>query len=408
MALGRRGNSAEETDRTGSGGNARRVLVPWFPVYGGLRHLLQTWAGCRKSHVTGLGRTLAQLRGTPQKPVNWRDPDSWIQEKLDGEDRKLAQVIWTESGKSVNPRYTAGQWSLSQKYELLVDGGDGNLRLTERGRDFIDHEFGDAEAFLDLQEGLIELLTIVADSGPAQSGALSQPWVEFLGRHSRLRSPATIRDTLRRRLSNLLDRRLINRERLKYTITDTGLEYLKRVSPTPPDDELQAIRDLTRKREITVRGDLHERLLQMDPTAFEHLVARVLEAMGYEDVKVIGQSGDGGVDVVAEIELGVTSVREVVQVKRHKRTIQRKDLDALRGSLHRFNAVRGTIVTTSDFARGTKKAAFEQGAAPITLIDGKKLIDLLIEHDLGVRKHDIKVLSVDLEGLANMEELSSG
>lgn len=398
----------EETGRTESGGNGRRVRVPSFPVYGGLRHLLSIWAGRRKSHVTGLRSTLAQLRGTPQKPVNWRDPDSWIQEKLDGEDRKLAQAIWTDSGKSVNPRHTAGDWILSQKYRLLVDGGDGNLRLTERGRDFIDYEFGEAEAFLDLQEGLIELLTIVAESGPGRFGALVEPWAEFLERHSRFLSPSTIHDTLRRRLRNLLDRRLVNRERLKYTVTDKGLQYLKRVGAKPPDDELQAIRNLTRKREVTVREDLHEHLLQMDPTAFEHLVARVLAAMDYEDIEVIGQSGDGGVDVVAEIELGVTSVREVVQVKRHKRTIQRKDLDALRGSLYRFNAVRGTIVTTSSFARGTKKAAFAQGAAPITLIDGKKLIDLLIEHDLGVRKHDIEVLSVDLEGLANVEELSGG
>ena len=48
---------------------------------------------------------------------------------------------------------------------------------------------------------------------------------------------------------------------------------------------------------------------------------------------VIGQSGDRGVDVVADVQLGVTSVREVVQAKRHKRTIQCKDLDALRGPL---------------------------------------------------------------------------
>ena len=398
----------EETGRTGPDGNARRVRVQWFPVYGGLRHLLRIWAGSRKSHVTGLQKTLEHLRGTPQQPEDWQDPDSWIPAKLDGECRNLAQVIWTESDKSVNPRYTRDSWILSQTYELLVDGGDGNLRLTERGRDFVDHEFGDTEVFLDLQEGLIELLTIVADSGPARSGALVEPWAESLGRHSRNRSPSTIRDALQRRLRNLLDRRLVNRHRLKYTVTDTGLQYLNRIGPTPPDDELQAIRNLIRKREFTVREDLRKHLLQMDPKAFEHLVARVLEAMDYENIEVTGQSGDGGVDVVGEIELGVTSVREVVQVKRHRRTIQRKDLDALRGSLYRFNAVRGTIVTTSGFARGTKEAAFAQGAAPITLIDGEKLIDLLIKHDIGVRKRVLEVLSIDLDGLATMEDLSNG
>ena len=107
-------------------------------------------------------------------------------------------------------------------------------------------------------------------------------------------------------------------------------------------------------------------------------------------------------DVVADIELGITAVREVVQAKRHRRTIQRKDLDALRGSLYRFNAVRGTIVTTSRFAKGTREAAFATGAAPITLIDGDKLIDLLIEHGIGVRKRTIELLEVDAEALADV------
>lgn len=398
----------EQTGRTGPDGNARRVRVPWFPVYGEVRPLLRIWTRFTKSHVTGLHNSLTRLRGNPRNPVDWRDPDSWIPNKLDGEDRKLAQAIWTESGKSVNPRHTAGHWILSQKYRLVVDGGGGNLRLTKRGRNFIDHEFGEAEAFLDQQEGVIELLMILADSGSARFGALVDPWADFLKLRSGFRSPVTIRDALRRRLRNLLDRCLVDRERQKYTVTDTGLQYLMRVRPLPPDDELQAIRNLSRKRETTVRENLHKHLLQMDPIAFEHLVAQVLEAMDYENVKVTGPSGDGGVDVVAEIELGVTSVREVVQVKRHKSTIQGKDVAALRGSLFKFGAVRGTIVTTSDFARGAKKDAFAQGAAPITLIDGKKLIDLLINHDIGVRKRSIEVLSVDLEGLAAVEDPGNG
>jgi restriction system protein len=47
------------------------------------------------------------------------------------------------------------------------------------------------------------------------------------------------------------------------------------------------------------------------------------------------------------------------------------------------------------FSKGTREAAFERGAAPITLIDGVKLIELLIEHQLGVRKKVIEILEVD-------------
>lgn len=92
-------------------------------------------------------------------------------------------------------------------------------------------------------------------------------------------------------------------------------------------------------------------------------------------------------------------------MKRHRRTVQREDLDALRGSLHRFDAVRGTIVATSRFTKGTMKAAFSRGAALITLIDGDKLVALLIEHGIDVRKRTMEILSIDLDDLSQVEDL---
>ncbi len=78
-------------------------------------------------------------------------------------------------------------------------------------------------------------------------------------------------------------------------------------------------------------------------------------------------------------------------------------IDALRGSLYRFNAIRGTIIATAPFSKGTSETAFATGAAPITLIDGDKLIDLLIEHGIGVKKNKIEVLSVDADAFADLE-----
>jgi restriction system protein len=66
--------------------------------------------------------------------------------------------------------------------------------------------------------------------------------------------------------------------------------------------------------------------------------------------------------------------------------------------------VRGTIITTSGFSKGTRNAAFEQGAPPITLIDGGKLVDLLIEHELGVRKKAIEILELDEQALLSEGE----
>lgn len=389
----------------GSHYQPRRVRIPIFPTYGEVRRLLKVWPGYRKADVTGLHTALAQLRGNPQNPVTWTDPDTWIPEKLSGPTRDLAMAIWNESDHYVNPRYTSGHWLLIRKYELLEVASEGVLELTDTGRDFLENQGGHAEVFLDEQEGLVKLLRVVSDTGPVRLGELVEEWSEYLAKHSNFGRTSTIRDTLRRRLTNLLDRELIVREGAKYLATNAGVAYLERIAPPEPPDELQQIRKLAKECEAAVRTSVREALLQMEPSAFEQLVGRLLEKMNYQKVEVVGQSGDGGVDVIAEIELGVTSVREVVQAKRHSRTVQRKDLDALRGSLYRFHAVRGTIVATSRFAKGAVEAAFAQGAAPITLIDGDKLIDMLIEHGIGVRKRKIELLSVDRDGLSPVENL---
>lgn len=390
--------------------DSRRVRIFWFPVYAEVRHLLRIWPGRPKSHITGLHSALARIRGTPRNPVNWTDPAAWIPDKLRGDEdsRELAHAIWSESDGAVNPRHTTGHWLLSRNYELLVEGPDGRLLLTDRGRELIDHELGETEFFLDRREGLMEILNIVAHSGPAPIRELVEPWSEYLARHSNFGSDSTIRDTLRRRLNNLLHRGLITRERGKYAVTVAGRAYLERVGPAQPPGETETIRELVKAREASVRESLREHLLKMAPEAFEELVARLLEEMDYQKVKVVGGSGDGGVDVTAEIELGVTSVLEVVQAKRHRRTVQRKDLDALRGSLYRFNAVRGTIVATSRFAKGAIEAAFAPGVAPITLIDGDALIDLLIKHGIGVRKRKIAILTIDPDGLSAVENPEEG
>ena len=74
-----------------------------------------------------------------------------------------------------------------------------------------------------------------------------------------------------------------------------------------------------RKHSEMVREELRAKLLAMDPIAFEHLVKRLLEEMDYQNVEVTKSSADGGVDVIGEIELGISSVKEVVQAKRHQK-----------------------------------------------------------------------------------------
>ena len=90
----------------------------------------------------------------------------------------------------------------------------------------------------------------------------------------------------------------------------------------------------------------------MEAFAFEHLAKRLLEKMGYHVEVTTGA-------VIADIELGITSV---VRLLNATDDLQRKELDALRGSLYRFNG-RGTII---DFPVRGKEVAFERGSHSLT------------------------------------------
>lgn len=93
----------------------------------------------------------------------------------------------------------------------------------------------------------------------------------------------------------------------------------------------------------------------MNPYKFEHLIGQLLEAMGYEQVEVTKASGDKGVDVVGRVQVGITTITEVVQVKRMQSNITRPVIDQLRGALPYHSAIRGTLITTGRFAGNCEK-----------------------------------------------------
>lgn len=395
----------------------RKVRIQLFPLCTEMALLLPILDGQPRAHLLGLFNQIAGLRGTPQEPQDWTAPDEWIPQRLSGTEQQLAMAIWKGSEGQVNPRHTRGHWYLAKGYDLLLEDQDEVLRLTEHGQDFVQHPSGDTIQLIDRQEGLIKLLSIVAERGPGRRGNFLPEWSHYLQAVSNFNSDSTFKDTLRRRLLNLVDRKLVARSGITYQITQSGLDYLERVGvdqpwfrlalpgQTPPD-ELPQLYDLANQQRQVVREQLKSLLLDMDPYQFEALIGRLLEEMGYQDVETTSPANDRGVDVVGNIEVGITAVREVVQAKRYRQNIHRPVLDALRGSLYRFNAVRGTIIATSGFSKGTRDAAFERGAPPITLIDGDKLIALLIEHELGVRKKAIEILELDEQALLSEGEES--
>ncbi|MDQ6770526.1 MAG: HTH domain-containing protein [Gemmatimonadota bacterium] len=298
------------------------VRIAAFPEYDAVRSLLPVLQGTPRTLMTGLRAAIWEQTGTFEDNVDWTEPDRWIPERLTGEYREAAQKVWTATNHRVNPRHMTGHWHLATGYDLVVEGADGRLEESERGREFREHSNGVVVREIDEREGLIKLLALVAERGPASSGDLLQPWIEYAHRVSRIRAESTARSFLYYRLRNLTGRSLVTRAGLKYQATAAGLAHLQGSGLSelgaPSPTETAKLLELVVSQRAAVRNALHNRLSETDPYAFEHVIKHLLEEMGYTDVEVTARSGDKGVDVLAQIVVGITEVREVVQVKRQR------------------------------------------------------------------------------------------
>jgi restriction system protein len=157
-------------------------------------------------------------------------------------------------------------------------------------------------------------------------------------------------------------------------------------------------------REVTALDtDLRDRLLtaivEQPPAFFERLVLDVLIAMGYggsrEDAaEHLGRGGDEGIDGrINQDSLGLDQI--LVQAKRYRpdRLVDRKEVQAFIGSLAGQGVAKGVFITTSGFAGSAQEFVLRGSATKIILVDGEKLIDLMLRHDIGVRvveRYDIK------------------
>ncbi|MFP1602958.1 restriction endonuclease [Microbacterium sp. 2216-1] len=224
-------------------------------------------------------------------------------------------------------------------------------------------------------------------------------------------------------LSNLSKAQWVDRpERGRYVINDagrtalaqypTGFDYAlaKRVfapfwpektasnSPSStsdrPTDELadpiEVIEDAISRIETTVGEDLLERLRNSHPDFFEQAVVDLLLKMGYGGAaqrgRRIGGSNDEGVDgLINQDALGLDQV--YIQAKRYKEgnNVGREAIQAFVGALHGFGASRGVFLTTSAFTSGASEYA-NKVPSRIILIDGSRLVELMIAYRVGVQE----------------------
>jgi restriction system protein len=151
-----------------------------------------------------------------------------------------------------------------------------------------------------------------------------------------------------------------------------------------PDEALEAAH-LEMREALSL--ELLERIKQSTPGFFEGLVIELLVAIGYggsraDAGKAIGRSGDEGIDgVIWEDRLGLDVV--YVQAKKWQDRVGRPEIQKFAGALQGKRARKGVFITTGSFTADAENYV-EHIEPKIVLVDGSRLTELMIDHEVGV------------------------
>jgi restriction system protein len=149
-------------------------------------------------------------------------------------------------------------------------------------------------------------------------------------------------------------------------------------------------------------ADLMQEIKKATANFFENTIVELVVKMGYggsrkDAGQAIGKSGDEGIDgIIKEDRLGLDAI--YLQAKKWEGTVGRPEIHKFVGALKGQAANKGIFITTSTFSKEAMEYAARIDSPKIVLIDGKKLAELMIEHNVGVSEvtnYEIKKIDLD-------------
>ena len=151
--------------------------------------------------------------------------------------------------------------------------------------------------------------------------------------------------------------------------------------------------DTPEELELSITADYRDRLLaaiQALPFAgFERLCQRLLREAGFQQVAVTGRTGDNGIDGHGILELNAfVTFKVLFQCKRYKGSVGTPQIRDFRGAME-GRADKGIILTTGTFTQEARREARRDGARPIELVDGDKLVDMFEKLELGLKPRTV-------------------
>ncbi len=199
------------------------------------------------------------------------------------------------------------------------------------------------------------------------------------------------------------------RERNEARAAEASTQVRPSSTPVVANEEAANPQEALNESFRQLRAVRHQEILKAlrakTPAAFEKIVVRLLQRMGYgAEVANSGQvtqyGRDGGIDgIIREDVLGFGQI--YIQAKRYAETSTtgRPEIQGFTGALAGAGATKGVFITTSSFSRDAINfAANLTSGVSLILIDGEQLASYIYEYGLGMQTEqtlELKRLDAD-------------
>lgn len=193
-------------------------------------------------------------------------------------------------------------------------------------------------------------------------------------------------------------------DRLDPNLLDAVLRVCREIEVRPPEGFPASLRRIS----FTCGSCAVKASGSLTVPSFKNLIGRLLAELGFEAVEVTRRSQDGGIDVRGTLVVGdVIRTQMAVQVKRWKlkNHVQAPVIQQVRGSLGTHE--QGLVITTSDFSAGAKREAERPNAVPVALMSGEKLVELLAEYQVGIKRQAHDLFEIEEEDATDAVDLDT-
>ena len=169
--------------------------------------------------------------------------------------------------------------------------------------------------------------------------------------------------------------------RAHLVIARGSIHHETHATDAPDAPATEAEDALIRYREAAL-----SRLRDLPAPGFERFSQRLLRESGFQEVTVTGRSGDGGIDGIGVLQVNpLVSFKVLFQCKKYTGSVSPSQVRDFRGAMT-GRADKGIIITTGSFTSEARREAVRDGAPSIELVDGDRLVDMLENLELGLKR----------------------